>query len=558
MKKISSITRGLKRKIVLFSALGLLLLSSAFTSNYFEISKNLEIFTMLYRELNMYYVDDTQPGQLMKTGIDAMLKSLDPYTVYFPESRIEDYRFMTTGQYGGIGALIQEIDGKTVITEPYEGFAAAKAGLKAGDIILEIDGESVSDKSQEDVSEILKGQSGTEVKLLINRPGGTDNQTFTFTREEVKIPDVPYYGMVNDSTGYIKLTGFTQTASAEVRNAYKDLEAKNNMNGLILDLRGNGGGLLREAVNIVNFFIPKGQEIVSTRGKLEEWNKTHVALNPPIAPDIPLVVLIDDHSASASEIVSGALQDLDRAVIIGTQSFGKGLVQQTKDIAYNTKLKLTVAKYYIPSGRCIQRLDYSHRNKEGGVEIVADSLIQSFTTAGGRPVFDGRGITPDYDVEIDLASHILAGLVIDHVVFNYVTQFTLAHDQIAAADEYHMSDADYDDFVQFALQQEFEYTTETDAIFKELSKVAEAESYHQGAESEFDQLYEKIRPTKEKDLIKFKDQIREYIENDIVARYYYQTGRVENSLTNDLYIVAANDVFAHHYTSILSGQFNQD
>ncbi len=555
MNKFKSLLKRGRRSIIVALGVIVLFTSSAFVTSFFEISKNLEIFTTLYRELNIYYVDETEPGQLMKTGIDAMLKSLDPYTVYYPESRIEDYRFMTTGQYGGIGSLIQTIDGKIVISEPYEGFAAAKAGLKAGDIILEIDGENIDDKSQQDISDILKGQSGTEVELLIERPGVDAPQTFKFIREEVKIPDVPYYGMLDEKTGYIKLTGFTKTASSEVRNAYKELEGKQGMTQLVLDLRGNGGGLLREAVNIVNFFVPKGQEIVSTKGKLEEWNKTHIALNPPMAPDIPLTVLIDGGSASASEIVSGALQDLDRAVIIGSESFGKGLVQQTKDIAYNTKMKLTVAKYYIPSGRCIQRLDYSHRGQDGDVDAVADSLIRKFETKGGRAVFDGRGVYPDYEVELEEASNILAGLVANHVIFDFATMFAAENQSIAPAAEFRLTDEQYAEFVEMASSTEFEYRTGTEHMFKELKKTAEAEHYFEGAESEFDALFERIKPTKSSDLIKFKDQVKEYLENEIVARYYYQTGRIQNGLAIDPYIMAVNDVFGNHYKSILSGEF---
>ena len=340
-----------------------------------------------------------------------------------------------------------------------------------------------------------------------------------------------------------------------VRNAIKDLQGKQGAQQLVLDLRGNGGGLLREAVNIVNFFIPKGQEIVSTKGKLEEWNKTHIALNPPISPEIPLTVLIDGSSASASEIVSGALQDLDRAVVIGTESFGKGLVQQTKDIAYNTKMKLTVAKYYIPSGRCIQRLDYSHRGQDGGVDAVADSLITKFQTSGGRPVFDGRGVFPDYEVDLEEASNILAGLVGNHVVFDYATKFARENDSIVEAKSFRLSDEQYNDFVATATQTEFEYRTATEHMYKELKKTAEAEHYYDGAELEFDALFEQIKPTKSNDLIKFKDQIKQYLENEIVARYYYQTGRIENALSIDPYIVAVNDVFGQHYKSILSGEF---
>lgn len=542
------------RNLLIVAVTGLSLLSAGVADNYFEISKNLEIFTNLYRELNTYYVDETQPGDLMKAGIDAMLSSLDPYTIYYPESKIEDYRFMTTGQYGGIGALIQRIDEKTVISEPYEGYAAEQGGLRAGDEILEVDGKSVAGKNQEEISEVLKGQAGTEVSVKVKRPDVADPITVTLNRSEVKIPDVPYFGMLDDETGYIKLTGFTKTASSEVRTAFKDLKEKQGMKNLVLDLRGNGGGLLREAVNIVNFFVPKGTDVVSTKGKLEEWNRTHTALNDPLDLEIPLVVLVDGGSASASEIVSGTLQDLDRAVVIGETTFGKGLVQQTKDLSYNTKLKLTVAKYYTPSGRCIQKLDYSHKSEEGKAAAVPDSLIKPFYTKNGRPVFDGRGIKPDVEVELPNASNILNGLMLNHVIFHYATKFRAGKDSIPAAREFGLTDAEYSAFAAFASTQEFSYDTRTEALFKELEKIAAEERYKEGAEKEFKELFDKIQPHKEDDLIRFKSEISEFLESEIVARYYYQTGRIEYSLSRDSYVERALSVFDKDYNEILAGK----
>ncbi|HEY8403260.1 MAG TPA: S41 family peptidase [Flavobacteriales bacterium] len=527
------------------------LASAAVTEDYFEISKNMEIFNSVYKELNIYYVDETKPGALMKTGIDAMLRSLDPYTVYYPESKIEDAMFMQTGQYGGIGSQVGTVDGKIMITEPHEGYAAAKAGLKAGDVILKVNGKSVEGKTHEEISDMLTGQPGTTVELVIQRYGESQTRTVKVTREEIKIPDVPFYSMLDDNkTGYIKLNGFTQTASAEVRSAFLDLK-KQNMQQLILDLRGNGGGLLREAINIVNFFVPKGTEIVRTKGKIPEWNKTYTAINEPLDVNIPVIVLIDPFSASASEIVSGSLQDLDRAVVVGEESFGKGLVQQTKDIAYNTKMKLTVAKYYTPSGRCIQRLDYSHRDEQGRVTAVADSLIKAFKTKGGRMVYDGHGITPDVEVKPEEASQVLSALVQNWVIFNYATRYHSQHPTIDSAEVFRLTDEEYNDFVQFAKNQKFEYETGTEQLFAELKRVAQEEKYYEGAEKEFEQLYSRIEPRKEADLIKFKGQIKEYLENEIASRYYLQRGRAKNALPIDQCIAKSKEVFASNYADIL-------
>lgn len=543
---------SLKRLLIIPALVVIFIVSSAFADNYFEISKNLEIFTSIYKELNIYYVDETQPGSLMKTGIDAMLKSLDPYTIYYPESKIEDYRFMTTGQYGGIGAIVETMDGDIVISEPHEGFAAHKAGLKAGDVIKKIDGRDISDLEYEELSDLLKGQSGTALVVTVARPGASELMDFQVAREEVKVPDVPFYSMVDDQTGYIKLTGFTRTASSELRSAFKDLKDNEGMTQLILDLRGNGGGLLREAVNIVNFFVPKGEEIVSTRGKLEDWNKTHVALSEPLDMDIPVIVLINGSSASASEIVSGALQDFDRAVVVGNRSFGKGLVQQTKDVSYNTKLKLTVAKYYIPSGRCIQKLDYSHRGLDGDVEEVPDSLITPFQTLGGRTVYDGRGISPDVEVELDEASHVLQGLIQSHVDFHFATDYALRVDSLADPTTFRLSDEEYKEFTAFALGRDFDYSTKTELLYERLKKAAKDEKYLEGNEAEFDQLYTQIKPEKAKDLSKFKPQIKSHLEQEIVSRYAYQQGRIKNFLDSDPVMAKAIEVFATDYDEILT------
>lgn len=517
--------------------------------DFFEISKNLEIFATLYRELNIFYVDDTQPGELMKTGIDAMLESLDPYTTYITESQIEDFRFMTTGQYGGIGSLIREVDGAVYIAEPYEGFPAQVAGLKAGDKILMIDGNKLDGKSQEDISKLLKGQSGTQLTVTYERFG--EIRQAPITRQEIKIPDVPYYGMLDDEVGYIRLTSFTQTASKEVKAAFLDLKENQGMTKLVFDLRGNGGGLLREAVNITNFFVPKGQEVVRTKGKISEWDQTYAAMNEPLDLEIPLVVLVDQGSASASEIVSGAIQDLDRGVVIGNRTFGKGLVQQTRELQYNSKLKVTVAKYYIPSGRCIQKLDYAHKDFDGKAGEVPDSLLKWFETANGRKVVDGRGIYPDIDIEEREFPNVLATILAENLFFKYATKFESEHSEIPPAKEFKLSDEAYQEFVDFLEGQNYQYTTDTENELKDLIETAKREKYFELMGEEFTALEEKLQYKKDKDVFLFRDDIQMVLENEIVSRYYYQKGRVENTLSSDRAIAEAKNVLTD------TGQYNQ-
>lgn len=527
--------------------------STKINDNYFEISKNLEIFTTLYRELNIYYVDETNPGELMKTGIDAMLESLDPYTNFIAEADMEDYRFMTTGQYGGIGSLIRTVDGEVYISEPYEGFPAQKSGLTAGDRILSVDGVDITNKDQEEVSKLLKGRAGSHVEIEVHKLGQEKPEKIDVVREEIKIPDVPYYGKLDDEIGYIKLNSFTHTAGRSVKDAFQDLKDNQGMTKLVLDLRGNGGGLLREAVNIVNMFVPKGSEVVSTKGKIKDWDKEYTALNEPLDTLMPLVILVDEGSASASEIVSGALQDYDRAVIIGRNTFGKGLVQQTRDLFYNSKLKLTVAKYYIPSGRCIQRIDYAHKDIEGGVDEIPDSLLHKFHTENGREVIDGRGIEPDILVEDDKLHKILLALLEKQIFFKYANKYYLDHESIPPADQFTMSDADYDEFAEFVLSFDVNYTTSTEKAYEKLLTTAKEEEYFDEASEEFEALRAKIKPYGRNDLYKFRDDIQLVLENEIVSRYYFQQGRIKATLAKDKSIDSAREVFSNgSYDNILS------
>ncbi len=529
----------IKKGLIGFSLIIALFIGVSYSPDYFEISKNLDIFYSVYKELNMGYVDGTKPGQLMKTGIDAMLNSLDPYTVYYTENDIEDYRYMTTGEYGGIGSTVNDIDGKIIIADPYEGFAAYKAGLRGGDQIVGVNGINVEGKRSDDISNLLKGQAGTPLKLKIIKAGQTLPIEVNLNREEIKTKAVPHYGMLpNSEIGYIKLISFTDNCSNEVKEALLALKAK-GCKTLILDIRGNLGGLLQEAVNIVNFFTEKGVEVVFTKGKIPEWDKTYLSVYNPIDLQIPLVVMVDENSASASEIVSGALQDLDRAVIIGKRTYGKGLVQQTKDLVYNAKIKYTVAKYYIPSGRCVQALDYSNKDEDGRVEKVPDSLITAFKTKGGRIVYDGAGVMPDVKTKDEKYDIILISLISKYHIFNYATQYYLKHKEIAPVKEYKLSDEEYTDFVSWLKGKDYTYKTKSEFELAEVKKNALDENFFDEIKPEYENLLNKMNQNKKDDLVKHKDEIKKYLEEEIVGRYYFQSGRIEFSLKNDNDLKAA-------------------
>ncbi len=529
------------------------LLTSSYVDSYFEISKNLDIFVTLFKELNLYYVDETQPGKLVESGIDGMLQSLDPYTTYIPETDIEDYRFMTTGQYGGIGALIRKKDSLVVVAEPYENFPAQKSGLLAGDVILEVNGKSTEGKSTGDISKVLKGQPNTEVKIRVQRFGVDKPFDVTVVREEIQIKSVPYSGMLNSEVGYVNLSSFTDNCSAEVREAIVELK-KQGMTKLVLDLRGNPGGLLKEAVLLSNLFVPKGEMIVSTKGKVKDWNKDYKATEVPLDKDMPLAVLVNRGSASASEIVSGVIQDLDRGVIIGQRTFGKGLVQTTRPLSYNSQLKVTTAKYYIPSGRCIQALDYSNRNEDGSVGKVPDSLITLYHTKSGRMVYDGGGINPDVENEPIQLSEIAFNLGLKMHYFDFATEYYHTHKELPAVSDFNIDEALFTEFKTWLAKKDFDYSTDSERVLKTLKEVAEEEKYFARIEAEYTALENQIKHNKTKDMEEFKSEIKDLLRGEIISRYYHQKGRIQAMLEEDHDVKKALEILANkpEYDRILS------
>ncbi len=519
----------------------------------FEISKSLDIFYSLFRELNLFYVDDVKPEKLIKTGINDMLESLDPYTTFIPEEEMDDFKFMTTGEYGGIGALISKRGDNIVVAEPYEGFPAQKAGLKAGDIFVELDGKPVNKSTVEDVSSRLKGPAKKALKLKMLRPDSKKPFEVELIREEIKIDPVTYYGMLDSKTGYIRLSSFTDGCADRIKESFLELRDKKGASSMVIDLRSNPGGLLGEAVKMVNLFVKHGEEVVSTRGKVAQWDKTYRATEQPIDTVMPLVVLVNRGSASASEIVSGALQDLDRAVIMGKRTFGKGLVQTTRDLSYNTKLKVTTAKYYIPSGRCIQALDYSHRNKDGSVGNIPDSLIHEFATKKGRKVFDGGGIIPDVKLDQDTLCDLAYKLIQENMIFDFATKYAATHPSIAPPEQFVISDEIFDDFHTFIKSKPFTYESRSEQILKGLIETAKKERAYDDTKVEFEALGKKLTKDVDSDLKKFRKEVSSVLADEIVTRYYYQKGAVIASFRDDLDIDKAKSVLSKptEYAAIL-------
>lgn len=519
----------------------------------FEISKQLNIYATLFRDVNMFYVDDVKPDELVTNSIKSMLKSLDPYTLYYPESETEDVKLMTTGEYAGIGSVISKKGDVVIIREPYKNSPAHKAGLLPGDIILSIDGHSVKGKDTEGVSALLKGQPGKEITIKVQREFEPKPLEKKAIREKIQLPSVPYYGMVNDSTGYIFLSSFTDKSAADVRTAIITLKNQGAAS-LIMDLRGNPGGLLDQAVEIVNFFIPKNSKVVNTKGKVKQWDKEYTTTKNPIVPDMPLAVLIDRGSASASEIVSGSLQDLDRAVLIGERSFGKGLVQTVRDLAYNTKLKVTTAKYYIPSGRCIQALDYSHRNPDGSVGKIPDSLINEYQTKAGRKVYDGGGISPDIKIDTEEFARITQELVLQDITFDFVNTYALKHPTIAPINEFKITDDIYNEFKNYLKTKKFSYETESQQILNKLIEVAKTEKYYDTSKTQIEELQKDFAHSIDRDMDLFKEEIISFLTQQFIQRYYFLEGVIEYKVNHDKEVAKAIEILGNNneYQNLLN------
>lgn len=525
--------------------------------NNFEISKSIDIYNNVLRYLNMNYVDEINPAELNETAINAMLKELDPYTVFIPESEIEDVRLLTMGEYGGIGAIIQYYDDNVHISEPYENFPAHKAGLLPGDAILEINGVNTEKKTVSEVSELLKGQPGSQLTLKIRREGEKNIITKTLTREKIKIDNIPYYTVLDGGIAYIILNQFTKDAAKELKEAFLKMKSENELKGVVIDLRGNGGGLLNEAIDIVNIFMPKNKLVVYTQGKTPDQNRNYYTKYEAEDTEIPLTILVNESSASASEIVSGSIQDFDRGVIVGQRTFGKGLVQNILPMTYNTQMKVTVSKYYIPSKRCIQEIDYSKKTKNDTL-AKNDTLGPEFKTANGRIVYEGHGIQPDVKIEPEILSTITVHLYAQNMIFKYANKFYREHKTIASPEEFEITDEIYNDFVNFVEEQDFSYTSESEKDFEELIKTAKLEGYYDNIKEQLDVLEKELRSHKDNDLINNKEEISEILKMEIVGRYYFQKGKIISSLKDDPELNRAVEILLdsngeNEYENILKG-----
>lgn len=529
--------------IIIFGifALGLGIVALKSDDRNFEISKQLNIYATLFRDINMLYVDEIKPEDLVTESINAMLNSLDPYTIYYPESQTEDVKLMTTGEYAGIGAVISKRGEGIIIREPYKDSPADKAGLLPGDIIISIDGKTIKGKTSSEVSELLRGQAGKEILIKVKREGFEKPLEKKAIREKIQLPSVPYYGLITDSIGYIYLNSFTDKAATDVRKAIIDLKNQ-GAQSLVFDLRGNSGGLLEQAVEISNFFLPKGSKILATKGKVKQWDKEYIATKNPIVPDMPLAVLIDRGTASAAEIVSGAFQDYDRGVLIGERSFGKGLVQTVRDLAYNTKAKITTAKYYIPSGRCIQALDYSHRNPDGSVGKVPDSLITAYSTKGGRTVYDGGGISPDIQIEAENYARITQELVLRDLCFDFVNSYALQNPEISSIPNFVITDDIYSQFKNYLKERNFSYETESQRTLEKLIKIAKAEKYYDTAKNQLDSLQKDFTHSIDRDMEVFKKEISSFLAEQFMQRYYYLGGIIEYKVLHDKEVKKAVEI----------------
>ena len=507
-----------------------------------QLAKYLDVYNSIFKQLSLYYVDTINAKKIISSSIDEALSSLDPYTTYIPDEESSDFKFMTTGQYGGIGALISQhprsysdslkSDYDVLISEPYEGLPADKAGLKAGDVIVQIDKTKVKGKTISEVSEMLRGIPGTSLEVIINR-GGEKNIKKHIVREKIAIPAVTYYGVVGDSTAYILLSQFTEKSAEGVRTAINDMKSKHNITSIVLDLRNNPGGLLDQAVEIINLFVPQGKEVLSMRGRAKQLDQVFKTSSAALLPDIPLAVLVNSSSASASEIVSGALQDLDRAVVIGTRSFGKGLVQSTRELPYNGHLKLTTAKYYIPSGRCIQAIDYAKRADDGSLSKIPDSLRHEFKTANGRVVKDGGGIEPDFEVKNEMSLNIAYQLWAKNLIFDYATVYCSENKRIAEPESFSITDKDFEAFKSFVKGTDFKYELRTSGRLEWLLDIAKEEGYGERAKDEFAALKKKLTPDIDADMDLFKKDIVDMINGEILKRLYYQKGYVRHTLVSD-------------------------